>query len=430
MRPLALLILLLLATPAAASGVDDPVVPVSLALAIILVSAKIFGHIAETFGQPAVLGELIAGMVLGALGRAFFPAFQATSTGPHVSLIAALGVLLLLFEVGLESTVGQMLKVGWPALKVAVTGVVVPSLLGVAVATALTPEASTYSHIFIGATLCATSVGITARVLKDLNSSQTQESRIILGAAVIDDVLGLIVLAVVAGSITAIGSGQAFAVSSVVWIAFKAFAFLAVALFLGTRVAPHLMGGASRLRSKGSLLAAGLFSCFGLSWLAAQVGLAPIVGAFAAGLILEEVHFKPFLERGEAGLEHLVHPIVGFLAPVFFVQMGMLTDVAQLLDPRVAVLGLALTIAGIAGKVVAGFAVSRREGPLDRLAIGFGMIPRGEVGLIFANVGLGLRLAGEAVIDARTYAAVVMMVILTTLVTPPLLKTRFATAAK
>jgi len=417
-----------LALPAHASGADDPVGSIALTLAIVLLSAKVFAHIAERIGQPAVLGELVAGIALGVIGRAAFPSLAAGATSPELSLLAGIGVLLLLFEVGLESTVGQMLKVGWPALKVAVAGVVAPSLLGLAVARLLTPETSPYSQAFVGATLCATSVGITARVLKDLDRGQTREARIILGAAVIDDVLGLIVLAVVAGSIAAAAAGQTLAVGSIGWIAFKAFAFLATALFIGVRVSPALFRTASRLRGAGALLATGLFFCFSLSWLAAQVGLAPIVGAFAAGLILEDVHSEPFVSRGERGLEHLVHPIAGFLAPVFFVQMGMMTDIGALLDMRVALLGVALTIAGVVGKVAAGFVLTRRDGPVDRLAVGFGMIPRGEVGLIFANVGLGLKLAGEAVIDARTYAAIVMMVILTTLITPPLLKSRFTTA--
>jgi len=148
------------------------------------------------------------------------------------------------------------------------------------------------------------------------------------------------------------------------------------------------------------------------------------VGAFAAGLILEEVHYKDFVQRGEHGLEHLVHPIAGFLAPVFFVQMGMLTDITRLFDVRVAILGLGLTIAGVIGKAVSGYAISRRE-PVDRLTVGLGMAPRGEVGLIFANLGLGVSVAGRPVVDASTYSAIVMMVILTTLMTPPALKWRF-----
>jgi len=425
MRRLVFVVSLALAEPAYAAGHADPVAPVAFALAIILAAAKIFGHLAEVVGQPAVLGELIAGIVLGVAGRSFLPSLDQAARSPELSLLASLGVLLLLFEVGLESTVPQMLKVGWPALRVAVAGVIAPTVLGVAVAVLLVPEASLYTKAFIGATLCATSVGITARVLKDLGRGQSNEARLILGAAVIDDVLGLIILAVVAGAITAAGNGETLALSSVALIALKAFLFLGGALWIGVLVAPRLFEGASRLRSRGALLATGLAFCFFLAWLGSLFGLAPIIGAFAAGLILEEVHYRDFVQRGEHGLEHLVHPIAGFLAPVFFVQMGMLTDVSRLLDTRVAILGLGLAVASLIGKAVAGYAAPRRGVPVDRLAVGLGMAPRGEVGLIFANIGLGLSIAGQPVLDARLYSAIVMMVILTTLVTPPALKWRF-----
>ena len=426
MRPFLTVVLLLVAvSPAYASGAEDRITPILIALVFILGAAKVFGHLAEMMGQPAVLGELIAGIFLGAVFRNLVPSLDHATKSPELSLLAGLGVLLLLFEVGLESTVPQMLRVGWPALRVAVIGVVVPTLLGMAVAAVLLKDASIYTKAFIGATLCATSVGITARVLKDLGRSQTTEARLILGAAVLDDVIGLIVLAVVSGAIAAAAAGATLALSSVGLIALKALTFLAGARWIGIRIAPPLFRGASRLRGPGALLATGLGFCFALSWLAAMFGLAPIVGAFAAGLVVEEVHTRDFIARGEPGLEHLIRPITAFLAPVFFVQMGMLTDVTQLFDGRVAALGLALTAVGIVGKVVAGFAVGRTAEPVDRFAVGIGMVPRGEVGLIFANVGLGLAVAGQAVLDAPTYAAIVMMVILTTLVTPPALKWRF-----
>ena len=422
------LFLVLAAAPAHAAGSLDPVVPVAFALAIILAAAKLFGHLAEVLGQPAVLGELIAGIVLGVAGRSFLPSLDQAARSPEVSLLASLGVLLLLFEVGLESTVPQMLRVGWPALRVAVLGVVAPTVLGVGVATILLPDASSYTRAFIGATLCATSVGITARVLKDLGRGQSAEARLILGAAVLDDVLGLILLAVVAGAINAAGAGESLALSSVVMIAAKAGFFLGASLWIGVRVAPGLFAAASKLRSAGALLATGLAFCFFLAWLGSFFGLAPIIGAFAAGLILEEVHYRDFVQRGEHGLEHLVHPIAGFLAPIFFVQMGMLTDVGKLLDLDVMVLGLGLSAAGLIGKAVSGYAAPR--GSVDQLAVGLGMAPRGEVGLIFANIGLGLTVAGAPVLDSRLYSAIVMMVIVTTLLTPPALKWRFASGGR
>ena len=415
------------AAPAHAAGHDDPVVPAAFSLAIILAAAKIFGHFAEVLGQPSVLGELIAGITLGVVGRAFLPSLDQAARSPELSLLASLGVLLLLFEVGLESTVPQMLSVGWPALRVAVAGVVAPTVLGIGVSTLLIPDASIYTKAFIGATLCATSVGITARVLKDLSRGQSNEARLILGAAVLDDVLGLIILAVVAGAITAAGAGEALAVSTIAMITVKALFFLGVSLWIGVRATPALFGVASKLRGQGALLATGLAFCFFLAWLGSLFGLAPIIGAFAAGLILEEVHYRDFVQRGERGLEHLVHPIAGFLAPIFFVQMGMLTDVGKLLDMKVAILGLGLSLAGVIGKAVARYAAPGGGG-VDRLAVGLGMVPRGEVGLIFANIGLGLSIAGAPVLDSRLYSAIVMMVILTTLMTPPALKWRFGSA--
>jgi Kef-type K+ transport system membrane component KefB len=271
-------------------------------------------------------------------------------------------------------------------------------------------------------------VGITARVLRDLGSSKRDEARIILGAAVIDDVLGLVVLAVVTGVIAAAGAGGELSGGAVVAILAKAAAFLVGSLALGVWLAPRLMGIAARLRSRGVLLAAGLSHCFFLAWVADSIGLAPIVGAFAAGLILERVHFQRFVDRGEVGLEALLQPVAAFLVPVFFVLMGMRTDLASFLEPGVLGLAAALTAAAILGKQACSLGV--RGGGLDRLAIGFGMIPRGEVGLIFANIGAALVLDGEPVVDRAIYSAIVVMVIVTTMATPPLLTWRFGNRAE
>jgi Kef-type K+ transport system membrane component KefB len=200
----------------------------------------------------------------------------------------------------------------------------------------------------------------------------------------------------------------------------KATLFLVGSLVLGVKLSPRLFHFASKLRAKGVLLALGLSFCFLLSWLASLVGLAPIVGAFAAGLILEDVHYRNFKEKGEHGLEELVHPISAFLAPIFFVLMGMRTDLRSFAQSGVLGLAAVLTLAAIGGKLVCGLAALEKR--LDRLSIGIGMVPRGEVGLIFANMGLGLVIAGERIISASTYSAIVVMVILTTLVTPPALK--------
>ena len=389
-------------------------------LAIILIAAKLGGDLAMRARQPAVLGELIAGVVLGNLGLIGITGLEGLGTNATLEALAQIGVILLLFEVGLESTVADMLKVGAIAVLVATLGVVAPFALGWLVGALLLPGESWYAHAFLGATLTATSVGITARVLKDLGKSTTPEARVILGAAVVDDVFGLVILAVLSGVITAANAGTPMAFGSVGLIVAKAVLFLGGALVLGQVLSPRLFGLASRLHGRGVLLATALVFCFALSYTAALIGLAPIVGAYAAGLILEHVHYRPFTERGERRLEELLQPIGTFLVPLFFVLMGMRVDLTAFAHSEILGLAALLTVAAIAGKQAC--ALGALGGKLDRLTIGLGMIPRGEVGLIFANIGLGLTIGGAPVIDRSVYAAVVIMVIVTTLVTPPALR--------
>jgi Kef-type K+ transport system membrane component KefB len=398
----------------------DPVAPVVGGLALILLAAKAGGEIALRFRQPAVLGELLAGVVLGNLHHLGTTALDPLKGDPSLDMLARLGVLILLFEVGLESTVVQMLEVGTASFAVAVLGVVAPFALGWAVGIWLLPDHSVYVHAFLGATLCATSVGITARVLQDLKRSQTREARIILGAAVIDDVLGLIVLAVVSAVILAANAGHAVSYGEIALVVLKAAVFLAGSLWLGVQFSPRAFALASRLQGRGVLLAAGLGFCFLLSWAADAIGLAPIVGAFAAGLILEDVHYRDFVARGEHGLEELIRPIGAFLIPIFFVLMGARTDVSVFARTDVLALAAALIAAAVIGKQACSLGVI---GPgLDRLSVGIGMIPRGEVGLIFAGMGATLAVGGEKIIDEATFSAVVVMVIVTTMITPPALK--------
>jgi Kef-type K+ transport system membrane component KefB len=430
MRALVLLTALVAPGIAFASQGDghaDPVASLALALVIVLAVAKLGGEVAVRLGQPAVLGELLAGVLVGNLSLVGFSTLDPLWTSPSLDMLARLGVLVLLFEVGLESTVGQMLKVGAPSLLVATLGVAVPFGLGWGTSAWLQPDQSVYVHAFVGATLCATSVGITARVFQDLGRLQTSEARIILGAAVIDDVMGLVVLAVVSGVITAVGVGGTLSYGGIALIVFKAAAFLVASLVLGVYLSPKLFTLASRLQARGVLLALGLAWCFLLAWLSSLIGLAPIVGAFAAGLILEDVHYRGFVDRGEHTLEELIRPISAFLVPVFFVLMGMRTDLRAFAMPGVLGLALALTLAAALGKQACALGVWRPG--VDRLTVGIGMIPRGEVGLIFANIGLGLHINGTPVVDRNTFSALVVMVILTTLVTPIALKFRLARKA-
>jgi Kef-type K+ transport system membrane component KefB len=398
----------------------DPVAPVVATLALILLVGKLGGELATRLKQPAVLGELVAGIILGNLSFGGVAPFRAMATNEVIEIIAGIGALILLFEVGLESTVGQMMQVGKTALFVAVLGVVAPFALGWGVAVVLLPDAGPYAHAFVGATLTATSVGITARVLQDLGASRRAEARIILGAAVIDDVLGLIILASVGGAIAAAAQGEPFSIASIGRITLAATVFLGGALIIGSLLTRRLYPWASQLQVRGVLVTISLSFCFFLAWASSLIGLAPIIGAFAAGLILEDVHSKDFVGRGERHLEELIRPISDILVPVFFVLMGLHTDLSAFMQPSVLGLALFLTVAAIIGKQLCALGVTGRG--VNRLAVGIGMIPRGEVGLIFASVGTRLTLDGAPVIAPAVFSAIVIMVVVTTMVTPVALK--------
>lgn len=409
----------LLVTIAAASGHGaDPIAGVLLALALILFGAKLIGQLAERFGQPAVLGELLLGIILGNLAFIGADAVSALSRNEAFSVLAELGAILLLFHVGLESTPREMMSVGGRAMLVAVVGVATPMVLGFGVGQAMRPEESWMLKAFLGAMLAATSVGITARVLKDAGALRTPFARIILGAAVIDDVLGLVVLAVIAGIITAAASGEALAWTSIALIVAKAALFLVGALVVGSFVSPRIFRTSLALRPAGVVQALSLSWCFLLSYLALQAGLAPIVGAFAAGLVLEDAHFESHVQRGERPLHETLEPLMALFVPVFFVRMGMLVDVRSFASSAVLAFAALLTVAAIIGKLACAIAVPRG---MSGLTVGLGMMPRGEVGLIFAGIGAGLVLDGRPVVDAGTYAAAVFMVVVTTMATPPLL---------
>ena len=395
--------------------------PVLEALAIILVLARLGGALFERLRLPAVLGELMAGVLLGNLGLFGIHDFDALKSVETVEALSQIGVLFLLFQVGLESDIGKMAAVGASATLVAILGVVAPMLLGLGVSELFLKDHHILSHWFVGATLAATSVGITARVLGDLGKSGSVEGRVILGAAVIDDVLGLVVLAVVTGLIEAANAGRAFDAMGLLAIVGKALGFLVAAIVVGRWLSKVTFRFAARLKGEGLLLSFGIAFCFLVSFLAGKAGLAPIVGAFAAGLVLEDVHYEALRERDthKRDLHHLMEPLAGFLVPVFFVLMGMGVDLAVFGQPGVLGFAAVLTLAAVVGKQACSLGVLDKGA--DRLAIGLGMIPRGEVGLIFASIGRTLHIGGERVVDDMVYSAVVVMVAITTLVTPPLL---------
>jgi Kef-type K+ transport system membrane component KefB len=432
--------------PGHAGGHTDPVTPLLLALALILCAAKVGGAIMVRLKQPAVLGELLVGVLMGnavLVGVDWFEflrlpppaesshavAETAPAADPHpvqsgeqlsavattLDMLARIGVILLLFEVGLESNLGDMRRVGASAFLVATLGVIAPMGLGWFVGKWFLPNESWHVHLFLAATLCATSVGITARVLKDLGKTDAKESQIVLGAAVIDDVLGLIVLAVVQAIIV---NGSA-SFEEIAIISGKAFGFLVGAVVLGEFLFPHVYRLAARLHVHGMLTVTGLLVCFTLAWVAALVGLAPIVGAFAAGLILDERHYVALKSNDHDSMEDMVIPITTMLVPIFFVMMGFTVDLRSFADTTVLGMAAAITAAAILGKQIC--ALGPIERGLDRLSIGIGMIPRGEVGLIFAAIGKGLKTNGQPVVNDSVYTAIVVMVMVTTLITPPLL---------
>ena len=367
-----------------------------LALVAIIVATKVLGEIAQRLKQPAVLGELVAGVMLGALVPGLLHASESI-----LHSLAELGVLILLFEIGLHTDVRSLAKVGRSSLMVAAVGVVLPFGLGYFVAVAL--GIPTIPAIVCGAALTATSVGISARVLSDLGQLERPEGQIVLGAAVIDDVIGLIILSVVA-TMTA---GAALDPLNVLKITAVAIGFIIVALYVGGRIAPKLFNLIEKVRVSGALGLAALAFAFLLAWAATSAGSATIIGAFAAGLILHPTPQRVQIERATTTLGH-------FFVPIFFASVGAAVDLRTLANPAMLTTGALLTLAAIIGKVAAGYAPWWLKG--RKLLIGVAMVPRGEVGLIFAQMGLA-----SGALSPVLFSALTLMVIVTTFVTPPAL---------
>ena len=395
-----------------------------MVLALIIVAAKLGGELLGRLGQPPVLGELLVGVLLGNLPLFGITVLEPLRDSSMLRVVAEIGAILLLFEVGVESDLFQLLAVGWSSLVVAMLGVLAPMILGYVVSSQLLPDTSWLTHLFVGGTLTATSVGITARVLKDLGKANSKEAQIILGAGITDDVIGLVVMAVVSGLVTAAsGGGGGVSPGSVLWIVVMASVFLILAVVVGRFWSQRIFVHAAKLQVPGVLLGLCLCFCFVVAAISGFVGLAPIVGAFAAGIVLDEVHYEPFRERGERKVEELLFPITTLIVPVFFVMMGFRVDVKSFASPAVLGFAALITLVAIVGKQICGLGVLERG--LDCLAIGVGMIPRGEVGLIFAGMGATLTLAGKPVLSPTTFSALVLMIMLTTFITPPLLKLAF-----
>jgi len=467
-----LLAFLLLPIAAAASSGGphaDPIAPVILGVTGILFFAVLGRFAARKLGQPSVLGKLLMGVLLGTIGYLFSVDFllvlregpaifdiahvqltggsmelaaiealgeenaaiilnilhgpqggELTQVAHSVDVFSRYGVIFLLFLVGLETSIKEMREVGGESSRVALLGVVLPFIFGFMMARVLMPELSVNVDLFVAATLGATSIGITARVLQDIGAIRTHESRVVMGAAVIDDVLGLLMLAIVSGIIV---SG-AFELASALQTIALAIIFLVTAFMLG----PHFLRVSIKILNRLDIVEAKMFVSLlfvmALAWFANLVGLATIVGAFAAGVILHDGYFEQWgdVKEHRYSIRDLISPLEVILVPIFFVLMGIQVKMETFMDPHVIVMGLGLIVAAVVGKLLCGLGAARGS---SRLAIGMGMVPRGEVGLIFASIGKSL-----GVFSDELFSALVMMVIVTTLISPPLLKITFARVAK
>ncbi len=413
---------------------------VLLSLVAIYFASKLGGEICARINLPPVLGELVAGVVIGisAFHILVFPESSSDTTNSLIikllqttaglspeavtsvfasqseviSLLAELGVVILLFEIGLESDLEELIRVGPQAAVVAVVGVVAPFATGTAGLIYLF-NIPVVPAIFAGAALTATSIGITAKVLAEIGQLTSKEGQIIIGAAVLDDVLGIIVLAVVA-SLAKTGEVQ---ISNIIYLIISAGVFLIGSIFIGRFLSPYLVGLVNQMKTRGQLLLTSLIFAFILSYIATVINLEAILGAFAAGLILAETE-----KRKE--LEEQIIPVADVFVPIFFVCVGAKTDLS-VLNPAVEsnreglIIATFLIVVAILGKVITGFTVFGQDN-LNKIAIGVGMIPRGEVGLVFVSVG-----AASGALSDSTEAAIIMMVILTTFIAPPLLRVVF-----
>ena len=427
---------------AAVEAENGPIVltAVLLNLVVIYLASKIGGELSKRFDLPPVLGELIAGVVVGVslLHLLVFPEAGATAADSTlmaalnkindltpealdsifetqsevVTILAELGVILLLFEIGLESNIQQLAEVGYQAAVVAFVGVVVPFAAGTA-GLMLGFGVPAIPAIFAGAALTATSIGITSKVLSELGQLQSKEGQIIVGAAIIDDILGIIVLAVVASLAK---TGEVDVINVIVLIV-SATAFLVGAILLGKFFNKSFVAIANKLKTRGQLVIPALTFAFSMAFLANAIHLEAILGAFAAGLVLDETDKRKELDRQ-------IVPIADILVPIFFVTVGAKADI-EVLNPAVPsnreglIIAVFLIAVAIIGKVVTGWAVFGQPG-INRLAIGVGMIPRGEVGLVFAGIG-----SASGVLSKPLEAAIIIMVILTTFLAPPFLRIAF-----
>jgi Kef-type K+ transport system membrane component KefB len=399
-----------------ASGVSETFTRTSLLLILMITLADICGFLFERMGMAEILGEIYAGIMLGnlALLGINFNLSDLLRNSEFMVYSSELALVLLLFIVGLESNVRDLLRVGRNALAVALSGVVLPVLMGLG-AGAVLGYGMGLQGWFVGAMLAATSVGITAKLLGDNGLVNTRSARVILAAAVIDDVLGILLLAVLASVVV---TGQV-STPELVWIVAKAVLFFVGALLVGQRLMPGVVHIISLNKHSSVWTGFALCLALGFAQLAHFAGLAPLIGAFIAGLLLDDVDFQVGNALQKHRLEELVKPISDIMLTIFFVSIGAQVQLQSLMDPKILLIIGSLTVIAIASKGLAGYAV--RGHGFDRRGIGYGMIPRGEVGLVFAAFAFS-----HHVFSADMYSALVLVVLLTTLVGPILLKPRLA----
>ena len=398
----------LIAAPAGAADPHAQKLQLLVTLFVMFAAAKVMAEVFERLHQPAVVGEILAGVLIGPSLLGWVEPNLTTET------LAEIGVILLMFAVGLETEPRAIFAVGKTAFGVAIAGVLLPFALGfgaiVAFGGALELSQPYVVAAFVGAAMVATSVGITARVLADMNLLSHQSARVILAAAVIDDILALLALSAVAG----LASPDGINVSKLVITAVLAVAFVAFMALVGTRIIKAVAPKIQKLQMRDPLFGFALALCLGLALLSEQIGIAAIIGAFLAGMVLAD----------RSDQDHLLHKsetLVSLFLPFFLVNIGMQVSLEAFKSPLVLGVAVVVTILAILGKYIAGVLASRNLGKRTASQIGMGMVPRGEVGIVAAQLGLAL-----GVLDARMFAIVLFMAVATTLVAPPFLRKLFA----
>ncbi len=368
-----------------------------LVLAAVLLVTRSLSALAEKVGQPAILGELVGGILLGASALGILDPNEVA-----IHTLAQLGLLILLFEIGLATDLRSLTKVGGTATVIAVVGVVLPFAFGYAALTAM--GVGRLPAIVCAAALTATSIAISTRVLAELGFLQTKEGKVILGAAVLDDIIGLVILSVIA----TFAAGAAITTTGIVRTSAVAFGFVVIALIVGSFVVPPLFRAAKRLRSPTTIAVMGLVFAFALAALAGLLGSAVIVGAFVAGVLLNRIPQHDDVLGFAA-------PIGGLLTPIFFASVGASVDLRALVEPRTLLITAILLATGGIGKLIAAYVPVWFKG--NKALIGTAMLPRGEVELIVAQTGLAI-----GALDASLFGAITLMVLLTTLLSPPLIQ--------